>query len=100
MVTACPASSLLVRSEKKMPLSLRTSVEVPTAPAELVTGLVLIGLLAVGGRPGTTDEDERDQPDKGKGHKHSSLHDASPGGIGTSQKGGRLDESAAPHKLG
>ena len=41
-VTACPASSPVVDSEKEMPLSVRVSVEVPTtAPAKVVTGLLV-----------------------------------------------------------
>jgi hypothetical protein len=43
MVTACPASSPVVDSEKEMPLLVRVSVEVPTtAPAKVVTGLVVL----------------------------------------------------------
>src|SRR5215211_8242447 len=43
MVTACPASSPVVDSEKEMPLSVRVRVEVPTtAPAKVVTGLVVL----------------------------------------------------------
>jgi len=42
MVTACPASSPAVWSEKAMPLPVRVSVEAPTAaPAKVVTGLVV-----------------------------------------------------------
>jgi hypothetical protein len=46
MVTAFPACSPVVDSEKAMPLSVRASVEVPTtAPAKVVTGL-LVGMSA------------------------------------------------------
>src|SRR5215211_1803994 len=55
MVTAWPASSPVVDSEKEMPLSVRVSVEVPTtAPAKVVTGLVV--LVAAPARLTTTTE--------------------------------------------
>jgi len=55
MVTACPACSPVVDSEKEMPLPVRVSVEVPTtAPAKVVTGLVV--LVAAPARLTTTTE--------------------------------------------
>jgi hypothetical protein len=41
-VTACPACSPVVWSEKETPLAVRVSVELPTgAPAKVATGLVV-----------------------------------------------------------
>jgi hypothetical protein len=49
MVTTCPGSSPVVDSEKEMPLPVRVSVEVPTtAPAKVVTGLLVWSRVAAG----------------------------------------------------
>jgi hypothetical protein len=83
-----------------MPLSLRTSVEVPTAPAELVTGLVLTGLVveAAPARLMRTTESSPTRARATRIRRCTTLFP--PMGLGTGHKGWSLDRSAAPRKLG
>jgi hypothetical protein len=99
-VTACPAGSPLVWSEKEMPLSVRTSVEVPTAPVELVTGLVPTGLV-VGAAPARLMRTTENSPTRARATSIRCFTTLFPPvGLGTGHKGWSLVQSVAPCKLG
>jgi hypothetical protein len=95
MVTAFPACSPLVWSEKEMPSSLRLRVELPTvAPAKVVTGLV-VWVAAPARLMRTTDS----RPTRARATKDSSFHDA-PHGSGPDTKPGVWPNRPCHAKLG
>jgi hypothetical protein len=75
-------------------------VEVPTAPAELVTGLVLTGLV-VGAAPARLMSTTESSPTRARATRILCFTTLFPPVESeTGHKGWSLDQSAAPHKLG
>jgi hypothetical protein len=68
------------------------------SPSERIQASEGRGEFDLGIGPGAADEDDREQADKGKGNKDSSLHDAPPW-VGTGQEDQSLDESVVLRKL-
>jgi hypothetical protein len=74
-------------------------VEVPTAPAALVTGLVLTGLVGVA--PARLMRTTESSPTRARATRiRRFTMRFSPVGLRTGQKGWSIVQSAAPHKLG